>query len=162
MVTSSANRDNFTSCFLICACKCPRRCSRCGFDPCLLCMPFPPFTCHNALAKTFRTMVNRGEQTSCLVTLGKVFSLSPLNMMLPLLFSCYIVSDSFMTPGTMAWQPPLCMGFPRQEYWSGLPFPSLGDLPTPGMEPMSPALACRCLPLSHQGSPNMMLSGGFL
>ena len=33
------------------------------------------------------------------------------------------------------------MGFPRQEYWSGLPFPSPGDLPDPGIEPMSPALA---------------------
>ena len=36
---------------------------------------------------------------------------------------------------------PLSMGFCRQEYWSGLPFPSLGDLPDPGIEPMSPALA---------------------
>ena len=36
---------------------------------------------------------------------------------------------------------PLPMGFPRQEYWSGLPFPSPGDLPDPGIEPMSPALA---------------------
>ena len=36
---------------------------------------------------------------------------------------------------------PLSMGFPRQEYWSGLPFLSPGDLPNPGFEPMSPALA---------------------
>ena len=36
---------------------------------------------------------------------------------------------------------PLSMGFRRQEYWSGLPFPSLGDLPDPGIKPMSPALA---------------------
>ena len=41
----------------------------------------------------------------------------------------------------MAYQAPLSMGFPRQEYWSGLPFPSPGDLPDPGVEPMSPALA---------------------
>ena len=47
----------------------------------------------------------------------------------------------FATPWTVARQAPLSMGFPRQEYWSGLPFPSLGDLPDPGMEPMSPALA---------------------
>ena len=53
---------------------------------------------------------------SPLVILGKSFSLSPLNMMLPLLFSCYTVFDSFMTPWTMAWPPPLFMGFPRQEY----------------------------------------------
>ena len=51
------------------------------------------------------------------------------------------MSDSLVTSGTVAHQAPLPMGFPRQEYWSGLPFPSLGDLPDPGIEPMSPALA---------------------
>ena len=45
-------------------------------------------------------------------------------------------------PMTITYQAPLSMGFPRQEYWSGLPFPSPGDLPNPGIEPMSPALAC--------------------
>ena len=45
------------------------------------------------------------------------------------------------------------MGFPRQEYWSGLPFPSSGDLPDPGFKPESPALAGDSLPLSHQESP---------
>ena len=45
------------------------------------------------------------------------------------------------------------MGFPRQEYWSGLPFPSPGDLPHPGIKLESPALAGDCLPLSHQDSP---------
>ena len=44
------------------------------------------------------------------------------------------------TPGTVAYQAPLSMGFSRQEYWSGLPFPSLGDLPDPEIEPGSPAL----------------------
>ena len=39
---------------------------------------------------------------------------------------------------TEACQPPLSVGFPRQEYWSGLPFPPAGDLPDPGMEPTSP------------------------
>ena len=47
----------------------------------------------------------------------------------------------FATPGTVAHQAPLSMGFPRQEYWSGLPFPSPGDLPDSGIEPESPALA---------------------
>ena len=42
-----------------------------------------------------------------------------------------------------AHQAPLSMGFSRQEYWNGLPFPSLGDLPNPGIEPVSPALAGR-------------------
>ena len=45
-----------------------------------------------------------------------------------------------MTPCTVAYQTPLSMGFPRQEYWSGLPFPSPGDFPNPEMEPRSPAL----------------------
>ena len=46
----------------------------------------------------------------------------------------------FATPWTVAHQAPLSMGFSRQEYWSGLPFPSPGDLPDPGIEPRSPAL----------------------
>ena len=45
-----------------------------------------------------------------------------------------------MTPQTVACQAPLSMQIPRQEYWSGLPFPSPGDLPGPGTDPMSPAL----------------------
>ena len=47
----------------------------------------------------------------------------------------------FVTPWAVARQAPLSTGFPRQEYWSGLPFPSPGDLPNPGIEPMSLALA---------------------
>ena len=50
------------------------------------------------------------------------------------------------------------MGFPRQEYWSGLPFPSPGNLPDPGIEPMSPELQMDSLPLSHQGSPDPLLA----
>ena len=46
----------------------------------------------------------------------------------------------FGTPWTVAHQAPPSMGFSRQEYWSGLPFPSPGDLPDPGIEPRSPAL----------------------
>ena len=51
----------------------------------------------------------------------------------------------FMTPWTVALQAPLSMGFSRQEYWSGLPFPP-GDLPDPGIEPGSPALQADSLP----------------
>ena len=51
------------------------------------------------------------------------------------LFSRSVMSDSSVTPWTVAHQAPLSMGFPRQEYWSGLPFPSPGDLPHPGIEP---------------------------
>ena len=50
-----------------------------------------------------------------------------------------VVSDS-ATPWTVAYQAPLSMGLSRQEYWSGLPFPSPGDLPKPGIEPRSPTL----------------------
>ena len=46
----------------------------------------------------------------------------------------------FATSWTVVYQAPLSMGFSRQEYWSGLPFPSPGDLPDPGIEPGSPAL----------------------
>ena len=46
------------------------------------------------------------------------------------------------------------MGFPRQKYWSGLPFPPPGDLPDPGIEPKPPALHADSLPVSHQKSPN--------
>ena len=52
----------------------------------------------------------------------------------------HVSSVVFETPWTVAHQAPLPMGFPRQEYWSGLPFPSPGDLPDPGIKPVSPAL----------------------
>ena len=50
------------------------------------------------------------------------------------------------TPWTVAHQAPLSVGFSRQEHWSGLPFPSPGDLPDPGIEPRSPALQPDSLP----------------
>ena len=59
-----------------------------------------------------------------------------------------------MTLWTIACQAPLSMDFPKQEYWSGLPFLSPGDLPDPGIKPMSPALGGDSLLLSHQGSPH--------
>ena len=51
-----------------------------------------------------------------------------------------IMFDSFETPWTIARQAPLSIGFPRQEYWSGLPFPSPGNLPDPGIKPRFPIL----------------------
>ena len=52
-----------------------------------------------------------------------------------------VMSNSFETPWTVACQDPLSLGFPRQEYWSGLPFPSPGDLPRPRIKSPFPALA---------------------
>ena len=57
------------------------------------------------------------------------------------LFRREVMSDSFATPWTVVRQAPLSMEFPRQEYWSGWPFPSPGDLSNLGIEPTSPALA---------------------
>ena len=68
---------------------------------------------------------------------------------------CCLIAKScliLVTPWTLACQTRLSMGFPRQEYWHGLPFPSLRDLPDSGIEPTSLALAGDSLPLSHQGS----------
>ena len=62
-----------------------------------------------------------------------------------------------MTPWTVACQAPLSMGFPRQEYWSGLLVPSPGDLLDPGIKLVPPALQVDSLPLSHLGS---QLGGG--
>ena len=58
-----------------------------------------------------------------------------------------------MTLWAVAHQAPLSMQFPRQEYWSGLPFPSPGYLPDPGIEPASPAWQADSLSLSLLGSP---------
>ena len=59
----------------------------------------------------------------------------------------------FATPWTVAYQAPLSMEFSRQEYWSGLPFPSSGDLPDPGIEPRSPVLQADVLPSEPPGKP---------
>ena len=61
------------------------------------------------------------------------------------------------TPWTVAHQAPLSMGFFRQEYWSGLPFPSPGDLPDPGIEPISPALQADSLLIEPPGNPGTLL-----
>ena len=70
-------------------------------------------------------------------------------------FSCVRL---LVTPWTVAHQAPLSMGCPRQEYWSGLPLLSPGDLPKPEIEYTSPALA-DSLPLSNQESPQLLKLG---
>ena len=64
---------------------------------------------------------------------------------------CSVISDS-ATLRTVARQAPLSMGFSRQEYWSGLPFPLPEDLPDPGMELVSPELQASSILLNHAGS----------
>jgi len=66
------------------------------------------------------------------------------------------VSNSFATPWTVALQAPLSMGYPRHEYWSGLPFPTPGDLSDPGIEPASLALAGRFFTIETPGKPYLM------
>ena len=63
-----------------------------------------------------------------------------------------VMSDSLRPQELQPTRPPLSMGFSRQVYWSGLPCPPPGDLPYPGIDPMSPALQVDSLPLSHWGS----------
>ena len=74
------------------------------------------------------------------------------------MFCCYylvIVSNSFATPRTVAHQAPLPMGFPRQEYQSGLAFPLPGDLPDPGIKPEFPALGGRFFTTEPLGKSQM-------
>ena len=68
---------------------------------------------------------------------------------------CYSLSHAqlFGTPWTTAHQAPLSMRFSRQRYWSGLSFPSPGDLPNPGIQPRSPAPQADSLPTELQGKP---------
>ena len=64
---------------------------------------------------------------------------------------------TLVTSWTVACQAPLSMGVPRQEYWSGLPFPSPGDLPNLGIKLRFPALQGDLYGLIHQGSPVSMV-----
>ena len=77
--------------------------------------------------------------------------------------ACSLVAKScltlFATQWTVALQAPLSMGFSRQEYWSGLPFPSPGDLPDPGIKLGSPALQADSLPSELPGKPELFTLG---
>ena len=72
------------------------------------------------------------------------------------------MSDSFATPLKVVCQVPLSMGFPRQEYWSRLPFPPPGDLPVPGIEPTYPALTGRFFATEPPGKPHVNLNSNLL
>ena len=64
-----------------------------------------------------------------------------------------VMSDSCYLSGTVACQTPLSIEFSRQEYWSELPCPPPGDLPEPGIEPVSPTLQADSLPAEPSGNP---------
>ena len=78
-----------------------------------------------------------------------------------LLFSYEVMFDSFGTPWTVAHQAPLSMGFSRQEYWSGLPFPTPGDLSDPGIKSASPALAAEFFTTEPPGKSAYSVSGSY-
>ena len=69
------------------------------------------------------------------------------------MLSCFGCIRLFMTPWTTARQAPPPTGFSWQEYWSGLPCPSPGDFPDPGVEPASPALAGKFFTAEPPGKP---------
>ena len=91
----------------------------------------------------FRVNLGSESQLYYLLVKVKVTSLSHVRL--------------FATPWTIAHQAPLSMGFSGQEYWSGLPFPSPGDLPDPGIEPGSPALQADALSSEPPGKPKSLL-----
>ena len=67
--------------------------------------------------------------------------------------SCFICVQLFASLWTVTLQAPLSMGFSRQKYWSGWPFPSPGNRPKPGIEPRFPALGVDSLPAGQSGQP---------
>ena len=78
-------------------------------------------------------------------------------LFLPLyVLSHSVKPDSLQPPGTVAHQAPLSLGLSRQEYWSEFPFPPPGDLPDPGIEPASPALAGGVFTRELPGKPTIL------
>ena len=69
----------------------------------------------------------------------------------------HLCTRLLVTPWTEDYQAPPSMGFSRQEYWNGVPFPSLEDLPDPGIKPGSPTLQAETLPSEPPGKPTFLL-----
>ena len=86
---------------------------------------------------SFRESSQPRDQTHVSCTAGRFFTTEPPKRKKVKSFSHV---QLFATPWTVAYQVPPSLEFSRQEYWSGLPFPYIGDLPNPGIEPGSPAL----------------------
>ena len=94
------------------------------------------------------------KQQQLIYSLSIISSRSFLLLLLLSHFSCVRL---FAIPWTVAHQAPLFMEFPRQEYWSGWPCPSPGDLPNPRIKPGSPALQADSLPSEPSGKPHYQL-----
>ena len=98
------------------------------------------------------TVWSKSDEKECIICYwGQVGGGIVREFGVDLLFIHSVMSDSFWTPWTVACPAPLSMGFSRQEHWSGLPFPSPGNLPVPWTESMTPALQTDPLPLSLLG-----------
>ena len=109
---------------------------------------------HSLCLQRVYNVVVEGEQTKYNARWSKI----SWNSVVLVDQSCPI----FATLWTVAHRAPLSIGFPRQENWSGLPFPSPRALHDPGIKPTSPALQVDSLPLSHLGSPTTCTSCGEL
>ena len=109
---------------------------------------------NNLSEKSFHGFVSHPPWmcASCTFPWPQEWQLGSIMPLLLLLFTRLVVS-SFATPGALACQSPLSIGFPRQEYWSGWPFPSPGDLPHPGIKPVSPALEGKFFTTVPRGKP---------
>ena len=132
--------------------------------------PFLPRSLPSPLTLIFPRIIVFPSESTLLIRWPKNwnFRISPSNEVLGLNISyssaykmlCEVKSLShvrlFATPWTIVYQNPPSMGFSRQECWSGLPFPSPGDLPDPGIEPGSPALQADAFPSEPPGKPKML------
>ena len=90
----------------------------------------------------------------CVITYSAINLVTPLGQgLLPSELKAKVKSLSPVQLFATPWTVPLSMKFSRQEYWSGLLFPSPGDLPHPGIEPRSPTLQADSLPSEPPGNP---------
>ena len=92
------------------------------------------------------------EECGGLRSARHVLVILPAECQHPCVLICF--SPVLCDPTDIAHQAPLSMGFSRQEHWSGLPCPSPGDLPNPGIKPMSPELQADSLPSEPPGKPS--------
>ena len=125
---------------------------------------FPPLSPHLVLECSWLSLLYRkGCVYVCVCVCARVRSEQGLLNMAKLcnLLNCgglvTKLCPTLVTTWTVACQAPLSIGFSRQEYWCGLPFPSPGDLPDPGIKPTSPALTGRFFTTEPPGNPSLVV-----